>query len=224
MLADPVPVAVIVRDELQALPVRALQFRESRAGPHPGVGAVVRVPGRQLDRLVDRAREVGAHVEEALPQQRVVRRELGGELRAAVPEPLECDVRVTQLRAADRRRRDRDGELLLLVLAGEEQHACCGRGGGDCGRDCDREGEPAAWPAAGADLACERSSCCGGELAAGLVAVVGVLGEGGGEEVVEGLGQVGRWSVSLGGGSLRWAKTTDSSLSRSKGRAPARHS
>ena len=66
--------------------------------------------------------------------------------------------------------------------------------------DCDREGEPAAGPAAGADLACERCSCCGCEFAAGLVAVVGVLGEGGGEEVVEGLGQVGALVGELGWG------------------------
>ena len=84
------------------------------------------------------------------------------------------------------------------MLAGEEQHARCGRGGGD--HDRDREGEPAAWPAAGADLAGERCSCCGCEFAAGLVAVVGVFGEGGGEEVVEGLGQVGALVGELGWG------------------------
>ena len=188
----------VVGRRLQSGAIRLLELRHGRAGADALGRSVGRVPGGDLNGLVARADEVGAEVARVLGQHGVVRRLRHDEPSASAPHVREEDVRVAELGAGDRGRCDR---RRLVVGTREEEGADCG-GGGDqsCGDEGGCESPPAAGFAGDADFACERSSCCGCELAAGLVAVVGVLGEGGGEEVVEGLGQVGALVGELGWG------------------------
>ena len=178
----------VVCDRLQPASIGRLQLRNGRAGADSRVGPVGPVPGGDLDRPVGRPREVRRDVSHAVRHHRVAGRLLEGHLAVRrAPELLVGEIGQAELRALDRRRRDRHRSGSRGSGRKEPPDRRNGRSEHRQGRD----ESPAARSPPGEHLPGEGRTGGLDQLAAGRVPVVGRLRERGREDAVEGLRKLG---------------------------------